>query len=253
MISSARLFSFLLVALLVGLSPALRAEHPLLTKARGYLAPESALDAVHALRFTGELELSESGATQNSSRLEIIFKSPYRQRITASRGARTEVTALDGYDAWTRATDAQLPSHSQVTLLGPDQIKRLRANTVENLAFYRGLEAFGARVEDRGLATVDGIACRKFAFIHGSEIVYTRSFDLATGRLVLTETDGGTQIREEGEIRSGGIRFPKTIVTLVTLPDGTTRTVRVNFSEITVNPEVADEAFAVPSLIQEAL
>jgi hypothetical protein len=102
--------------------------------------------------------------------------------------------------------------------------------------------------EDRGPADVDGVACRKFAFVHGPGIVFTRSFDVATGRLVLTETDGGTKIREEGEIRSAGVRFPQRIVTVNTLPDGGTRTIRVTFSEITVNPELDTSVFAVPAL-----
>ena len=246
---ASRLLRVVLPFLCLGLAPFVRAEDPLIAKARAYLGPETALDGVQSLRMLGQLEVVDaSDASPGTARLEILFQKPDRQRITATSEARTEVTALDGYDAWSRVTDPKEPSKWQVTLLGPDQIKRLRANTFENLAFYRGLEARGARVEDRGLATVDGIACRKFAFIHGLDIVFTRSFDVATGRLVLTETDSGTKIREEGEIQAGGLRFPKRIVTVNTLPDGGTRTLRVTFTEITVNPDLAADTFAVPTL-----
>jgi hypothetical protein len=249
MIEAVRLFRVFLALLFLGASAAARAEDPLITKARSFVGEDSALDAVNALRLIGQLEVVVAGeAAQGAARLEIFFQKPDRQRITAASEGRTEITALDGYDAWSRVSDPGDPSRWQVTLLGPDQIKRLRANTFENLAFYRGLEARGVRVEDRGPAEVDGVACRKFAFIHAPGIVFTRSIDVATGRLVLTETEGGTQIREEGEIRSGGVRFPRQIVTVNTLPAGGTRTIRVTFSEITVNPEIDAALFAVPAL-----
>ncbi len=249
MIQATRLFRVVLPALCLGFLPAMHAEDALIAKARAYLGTEASLDAVQGLKMLGQLEVVDAAnSSPGAAKLEIIFQKPDRQRITAVSDSRTEITALDGYDAWSRVSDPKDPSKWQVTLLGPDQIKRLRANTFENLAFYRGLESRGARVEDRGTATVDGVACRKFAFIHGPDIIFTRSFDIATGRLVLTETDSGTKIREEGEIRSGGLKFPERIVTTNTLPDGTTRTLRVTFTEITVNPSVESDAFAVPAL-----
>jgi hypothetical protein len=247
MIQVSRLLRVLLPVLCLGLTPCLRAEDPIIAKARNYLGSEATLDGVRSLRMLGQLEVVDAqNSTPGNAQLEILFQKPDRQRITATSESRTEITALDGYDAWSRVSDSKDAAKWQVTLLGPDQIKRLRANTFENLAFYRGLETRGARVEDRGTATVDGVACRKFAFVHAPDIVFTRSFDLATGRLVLTETDSGTQIREEGEIRSGGLRFPQRIVTVNTLPDGTTRTIRVTFTEIAVNPQIDAAVFAVP-------
>jgi hypothetical protein len=221
----------------------------MVTLARAYVGPDAVLDSVEALRMVGELEVVESGATApGTASIEIVFKNPDRQRITATSEAKTEITALDGYDAWSRVSDSTTPTAWQVSLLGADQIKRLRANTLENLAFYRGLEARGARIEERGTAQVDGIECRKLAFIHAPDIIFLRSFDPATGRLVLTETDSGTQIREEGELRSGGLRFPKRIITTNTLPDGSSRIICVTFTQIEVNPAVGDEVFAIPSL-----
>lgn len=230
-------------------APSVRAEVPLLVAARAYVGPEALLDAVNALRMVGELEVVESGASvPGTARLEILFQKPDRQRITATSDAKTEITALDGYDAWSRVSDSSNPGAWQVSLLGSDQIKRLRANTFENLAFYRGLESRGARIEDRGAVQVDGVNCRKLAFIHAPDIVFVRCFDIVTGRLVLTETDNGTQIREEGELLAGGLRFPKRIVTTNSFPDGSMRTIRVTFSEIEVNPELEPSLFVIPSL-----
>lgn len=249
MTPASRLLRVLLPVVCLGFAPALHADQALITKARSFIGSEAALDGVQALRMVGQLEVVDGAeSAPGTAKIEIVFQKPDRQRITATSEARIEVTALDGYDAWSRVSDPRDPSQWQVTLLGPDQIKRLRANTFENLSFYRNLESRGARIEDRGNATVDGVVCRKLAFVHAPDIIFTRSFDPATGRLVLTETDSGTQIREEGEIRTGGLRFPKRIVTLNTLPDGGTRTIRVTFDEITVNPKIDPEIFAVPTL-----
>jgi len=221
----------------------------MLAKARAYIGPDAVLTAVNTLRFLGQLEVIEPGAdTPGSAKIEIVFSSPDKQLITAKNDGQTETTALDGYDAWQRVSKADDPSGWRVNLLGPDQIKRLRANTFENLNFYRGIETRGGLIEDRGVVTIDGVACRKLAFIHGPGIVFVRSFDAATGRLMLTETDSGTQIREKGEIRAGGLRFPKTIETVNILPDGGQRIIRVNFESIEVNPSIDSTIFAVPTL-----
>lgn len=247
--SLTRLFRVSVPLFCLGLVPAVlvRADPETLAKARSYIGAESALDGVKALRFVGQLEIVGADSPDSgTAQLEILFQKPDRQRITATNGTKSEVTALDGYDAWQRVSDSKDAAQWQVTLLGPDQIKRLRANTFENLAFYKDLGRQGGRIEDRGSATVDGVACRKLAFVHGPGIVFTRSFDAATGRLVLTETESGTAIREEGEIKAGGLRFPARIITTNPLPDGGSRTIRVTFTSVEVNPTIDAALFAIP-------
>ncbi len=251
MIYSLPSFSRLFVTLgfTLAVASVAHADPATLAKARAFIGPESAIKAVNSLRFTGELEVVEPGSpTPGGARLEIIFQRPDRQIITATNENQTETTALDGYDAWQRITDRADASRWRVNLLGPDQIKRLRANTFENLAFYRGIETRGGRIEDRGSVSIDGVACRKLAFVYEPGIAFIRSFDTATGRLILTETDGGTRIREQGDLRSGGLRFPKIIETVNTLSDGGERTIRVTFHSVEVNPAIDDSIFAVPTL-----
>ncbi len=244
-------FLFRISAVLVLLVTSVRADvQPgILTLARAYLGSEAALSGVNGLRMVGTLEVSQTGATSAPpAELEIVFQKPFRQRIKATTQSQVEVTSLDGYDAWQQVTDNSASSRWQVTLLGPDQIKRLRANTFENLAFYRGIESQAGRIEDRGTVTVDGIPCRQIAFIHAPDIVFVRNFELATGRLVMTQTDSGTQIREEGKIKVSGLLFPQSMTTTAQMPDGAVRTIRVTFSSIEVNPVIAASTFAIPTL-----
>ncbi len=218
-------------------------------KARSYLGSEQALNGLQSVKYIGQLETTEltpEGPVPVQAMIEIIFQKPRRQRITAHLPARTEVTALDEYEGWQRIEDPADPGRWRLTLMSTDQIRRLRANTWENLSFFRGLESLSGRLDDLGQVEIDGIQAHKIAFTHASDIIFFRYFDLSTGRLILTETEQGSRIREEGEIRAGGIRFPHKVITTNELPDGTERVVTVTFQQIVVNETFPASLFAVP-------
>lgn len=226
------------------------AEPAIIAKARAFVGSESALNAVTSIHYLGTLITADpkDASKQTRAALEIIFQKPNQQRIRATSDATIETTALDGYDGWQRVQSVKDESKWKQTLLGTDQIKRLRANTWENLSFFRGIEHIGGRAEEQGTQTIDGITCQKIAFIHGSNIVFNRFFDVATGRLVLTETESGGTIREQGEMIVNGVRFPQSIVTTTKNAKGETQTVTINFEKVTVNENFPASFFAVPSL-----
>jgi hypothetical protein len=234
--------------------PALGAAEPaIIAKARAYLGSEASLRAVNTLHFTGALELSdvEADAPQGPIKVEIIFERPYHQRSTITSERGTEITVLNGYDAWQRVSAANDDSRWNLTLLQIPQIKNLRANAWENLSFFRGLDEVGGRIEDLGVTTVDDQICRKLAFIHTPEIIFYRYFNESTGRLVLTETMRGEQIRESGTMEVAGIKFPKVLTTIATRPDGTMQTVTINFDSVAVNEPVPADTFEMPLLISK--
>ncbi len=217
----------------------------MIAKARAYLGPEEALEAVRTVRFVGNLTTGDN----RKATFEIIFQKPYRHRIVTSTAEQREITALDGYEAWQRYEDLKDPDRWRMSLMVKEQVKRLRANTWENLAFYRGLERKGGRVEDLGPTEVNGRKAQKISFIHDTGSVFTRTFDLETGKLLMTENETGGTIREEGEILAGGIRFPQRILTQTTLEGGKLRSVTLEFTSITINESFADELFAVPQMV----
>ncbi len=220
-------------------------------RARTAVGAETALNALQSLHYTGTLTTTatEKGVTKPVKvAIEIVFQAPYRQRIVATSENKIEITALDDYEGWQREQDPSDSSRWRMALLPPEQIKRLRANTWENLSFFRGIERRHGQVNDLGKATVNGKSCRKLAFDHGDGIVFTRYFDDASGRLVLTETENGISIREEDETIVDGIRFPRKIISTSKLADGTERTVTIVFDKITTNETFADSLFAVPAM-----
>jgi hypothetical protein len=237
------------LGVLLALAIAARAELPIVTKARAYLGPEAALNAVKSVHYVGSFQAPDPADLQKQAavQVDIIFQAPYRQRTVRSTASFIDTTALDTYDGWHRMQDPKDASRWRLQLLPTDQIKRQRAIAWENLGFYRGLEREGGKVLDQGPATVAGIACQKLAFVHADDIIFYRYFDLANGRLILTETESGASIREHGEIMVNGIRFPKTIFSTTKGKDGKDETVTITFDKITVNETFPDSVFAVPS------
>lgn len=232
----------LFVALVVLAAVPLRAADPVgqvIAKARAYLGSEKALNAVSTVHFTGLLEVDSNTRLP----VEILFQKPFQQRITVTGPKVIEVTALDGYDAWQKRTNPANPTQWQVTLLDAGQVKRLRANTWENLNFFAGIEKKGGNVLPGGEATVDGLPCVKLSFVHANDIVFVRYYEKATGRLVKTETETGAEIREEGEMIVNGVRFPKKVINKA--PNGPTTT--IVFERIELNVAVPAGEFAVPT------
>jgi outer membrane lipoprotein-sorting protein len=248
MIAISRLFAAACIVLASTVAPA--AEPAILAKARAYLGSEAALNNLKSVHYTGMLVMNDPADPKKQTRaaMEIIFQRPEQQRIVAKAEKITEVTALDGYDGWQRVQENNDTNKWKQTLLGTDQIKRLRANTWENLAFFRGIEKIGGQLEDQGPKTIDGVACQKIAFIHAPNIIFYRYFDVATGRLLLTETEAGGTIREQGEVVISGIKFPKTLVTTTKNAKGETQTVTIDFDKVTVNETFPSTMFSVPGL-----
>jgi len=243
--SSARVLA---CACALAASVAVRAEPAVIGLARAYLGPDSTLDAITSIHFVGSLERLDSGHPEKGpdrGAIDLIFVKPLRQRQIV-RGKGTETMVLDGYDAWEFLQDNADPSKHVLTWLTANDIKALRASTWENLYFFRGLKGEGA-VVDKGPATIDGVACERVDFVHGPGIVFERYFDRDTGRLVFT-VRGPETIRESGEIRVDGVRFPKTIVSVRKSALGKDLISTVTFDSIGLNEPLGPDVFAVPSI-----
>jgi len=234
------------------------AEPSILAKARAYLGSEEALNGVVSVHMIGTMQAtldvsSNAAAPANQAQVDIVFQKPYQESLKIVTKELLARKVLDGYNGW-QLTQALAPgakpefspSESQrLTILGPDQIRILRADTWENLQYYRGLDATGGSTEDLGPATIDGVACEKIALRHSDAIVYYRYFDAATGRLVFTETYAGAKIREEGEMVVQGIRFPKKI-TVDEPSNGKISHTTILIDRVTLNEPFASDFFATP-------
>ena len=236
-------------ALAILVAAALRAEPAVIGLARAYLGPDSTLSGIKAIHFVGTLDRvdPDNGGVPMHGSLDLVFVKPLRQRLSVHMDKTSLTTVLDGYDAWDFLQDNADHSKFELKWLSAGDIKTLRANTWENLYFFRGLEGEGAIV-DKGPATVDGVACEKVDFSHGPGIVYERYFDRDTGRLVLT-VRGPETIRESGEILVDGLRFSRTITSDTKMPSGKDLISTVTFSSIAINEPVSPDAFVAPDIV----
>ena len=223
-------------------------------KARAFLGAESALNAVKSLHFEGSIDMVErvpdpADATKTIERplhftIDIVFQKPMQQRLIRRSDKIEWTTALDGYDGWERVSDRTGQTKPRIILLDPINIKRLRATTLENLSFYAKPDQDSRQVRLLGDVTLDGLAGVKLSFTHANGIVFFRSFEKSTGRLIKTEIQSGGEIREEGEIFANGIRFPRKV--LNKSADG--RVTVITFDKVTVGERFPPEAFVVPPL-----
>lgn len=213
------------------------AQTAIIQKARAYLGTETALENVKSIHFTGTITSADpaDAKKQITSAIDIIFQKPDQHRIVTKTPKIVETYALDGYEAWQRVEDIADPSKFRQVVLGAETVRRLRANTWQSLYWYRGIEKVGGRIEVGEPTTIDGVACQRVAFVHGPNIIYVRCFDQNTGRLVLTETETGATIKEEGEITVEGIRFPKSIITRSKAGAPKPTVVTITFEKITLN------------------
>lgn len=222
----------------------------IVAKARAYLGTEQALSAVKSLRYAGTVESvdkQEDGTEKKiSSPVEIIFQKPTQHRTEVTLDQTIETIALDDYEAWQQVRDKKDVTRWRTVLFQKNQVKKLRAACWENLSFFRGIEDVGGTLTDEGVVQIDGKSAHKLVFTHGPDIVYVRYFDDATGKLLLSETDQGMKIREEGEFTVSGIRFPKRIVQTTTGPDGKDHVVTITIDQVTVNQDFPAELFRVP-------
>lgn len=212
----------------------------ILNRAREFLGGNRALDAVNSLRLVGRITDGQNG----SGDIEIIFQRPLQQRIIVTVNEAVVTTALNDFEGWRRVHRKENPNQFQMGLFTTEEVARARANTLENLNFFGTRDARSLNRVGRGRVTVDNVACERVDFVYSGGIVFTRYFDRSTGRLVQSETDNGTKIREEGEMRVSGIRFPRKVI--ITQPDGTSQ--EIEFTEIQVNEVFPSSTFEVPLL-----
>lgn len=229
--------------------PAAAGEPPIIAKARAYIGTEATLAGLTSVRFIATLKIADPAdpAKTKLVPLDAVFEKPDRQLLKMTIDDRTEITGLDGYESWQMIQTGAAAKQRRLTILPPARTRRLLAETWENLYYYRGLEQRGGKAEDLGQHTIDGVNCQKIAFVHGANVVFTRYFDVATGRLVLTETEDGRRIREEGEMTVQGLRFPRVVTTQSKDAKGAPQTIVLTIERVDLNHPSPPRYFAVPT------
>ncbi|MDA0346129.1 MAG: hypothetical protein O3C43_00310 [Verrucomicrobia bacterium] len=211
----------------------------ILAKARSYVGEESVLNNVKSLRFIGTI----TTANGEEGGIEIHLRTPYQQLQILSGNGVVQEFGLNDYEAWKKVYRSDNPEEYNLIPSNPDQLKRVRANTFENLKFFSSDSNYQRKLEYLGRETISGELVERVKVVYGS-MYYIRNFKASTGQLILTEIETGEQIQESGEIKVSGIKFPKTLISLI---DGK-EVHRISFDSVEVNPVFDDSLFAQPAL-----
>lgn len=233
----------LTLGLLLGLLPVLGATPTAaetIARARAHLGGDAALEQVQTLTYRGTFTTADN----REGSIVITLKKPARQRLELVLDGVRRVTAINDFEGWEHVSKIDDPEEWGMVLISFDEFRRMRANTWENLFFFRGIEQMHGNVRDLGLVEFDGRQAHKLIFEYSSNLSYSRYFDPDTGELLATINDRGQEIRERGEIMVQGIRFPEEIISLA---DGR-ELMRVRFTEIKVNTPVEDSLFEIEPL-----
>lgn len=226
------------------LAPLVHASEPtteeIIAKAREYLGGDAALDRITSISYEAEFTTREDV----TGTMRIIFQKPLQQRVEILRGELGEITALNDFDGWRKVYSQSDGRDWSITLLDAPQIRELQANTFENLNFFQGIEQQHGRLENKGTVEVDGRDAVEISFRYPRGITFTRYFDVETGRLLMTRTHMGAELRETGTILVDGVVFPET---LTMARDGEVLNT-IHFKKITLNEEFPESLFAIPSL-----
>lgn len=240
---SLRIFGFLLPLILLAQTSYARSADSdvvaVIKKAREYIGEESTLKSVKSLRFKGTI----TNASGDSGAIEIHLEAPYKQLQILTGAEVVQEFGLNDYEAWKKVYRMDDPDQYNLVPSNPEQLKRVRANTYENLNFFSSETSYQRKLEYLGRETVDGELVDKVKVTYGS-IYYIRNFKVSNGQLLLTQIETGELIRESGELKVDGIRFPKTLVSLI---DGE-EVHRIEFDLIEVNPELSESLFTQPAL-----
>ena len=217
-----------------------------IAKAREYLGGDEKLESISTIQYKGVFESPVSG---DSGYISILLKKPLMQRMEVLNGTVTETTAINDFEGWKRSLDSTDPNGWAFIILNLSELKRMRANTWENLNFFTGIERLRGRVINKGPTRKDGRKAYLLVFEYDEGIYYERYFDIVTGELISTINKNGVEIKEVGEIMVDGIRFPEKVITLV---DSEVANI-VTFVEVLLNEELSESLFDVPSMYPSSL
>ncbi len=208
-------------------------------KARSYIGEESDLKSVKSLRFKGTITNSNG----DEGHIEIQLKAPYKQLQVLTGDGVVQEFGLNDYEAWKKVYKKDDPDHYNLIPSNSEQLKRVRANTFDNLNFFSSETSYQRKLAYLGREDINGEEVDRVKVTYGP-IYYIRNFKVSNGQLLLTEIETGERIQESGEIKVGGIRFPKTLVSMIDDKE----VHRIDFDLIEVNPELSESLFTQPAL-----
>lgn len=210
-----------------------------ISRARAQMGPEEVLNAVNSIRYEGRV-LSPEGEEQG--RVRLYFRRPYDQRVEMEIDGVLDITVVNDLEGYLERRDLNTGKQKRV-VLPANEVRLKHCNTMENLGFFRGPEQVQGTMEYLGPIRKLGILTDRVRYSYPAGFELDRYFD-STGKLIMTRIGGSTlELREKGQLESGGIQFPRRLETYES--DELIRI--IEFDSIEVNGPMDSELFAFPA------
>jgi len=209
------------------------------SQARAYIGSEEALDEIDAIRYVGTLTPTNESADPVG--IDLLIKKPGLQKLVVEGEAGSTTSVVSASQGFVLQENFETGQQAG----GPmalEQIQSLKANSVENLYFYDFPTRLQVRSKYMGTEEVRGQEVDVVRSVHRGGVIYLRYFDPDTGNLIATQTDNGLLNVEKGERVINGLKFAEEVESY-NQEGELIHTIR--FEEITVNPEVSDNAFDI--------
>lgn len=223
--------------------PASEKADYIIRKAREWIGPESLIDGIQTLRYSGEI-VQYDGDIPKKGTFSMSFRKPDCQLVVLTFPDVETITGFNGYEGFNKIVSRNDSGsfESEVLSMTSYEVRQFRATTVENISFFKPFPPEDGNPLYAGIRTDEGNETAILVYTHPGDFTFSRQFDLKTGRLVRTINPSGIETIEEGESIVSGLRFPTRI---------TGRSIRSILYElkplsIQINPELSDNLFDYP-------
>jgi len=230
-----RTISFLLATACFSLSA--KTLEDVVDQARGFIGPDDKIEAITSLVYEGTLTPADG---QESRGIRLVLQKPAKQLLEITQGdgqINMLVNNFEGFMIQKNLTTDQVG----ISPLPTDQVRRFKANAAENLYFFEFPAKLQVRAKYLGEDQFRGKTVDTVRYVHSGGIQFLRYFDPETGELVGTLTDTGSLNTEEGLFEVDGLRFSKKVLSY----ENGELVHTIEFSKITINPELDAEAFSL--------
>ena len=183
---------------------------------------------------------------KRAENIELTVKKPMSMRIFRVSAGETTVTATNGFEGY-KLIHYSSDTNDKLFVMAHEAVRKLMARAVENLYFFSGYENMkGGSAEYEGTESIDGKLAHKIRFIYpeGAD-QYLRYFDIKTGAVLATITNGIVRQIEKETMVVDGIRFPKQ----VDLYDVKNNEFMGSFifTQVVINKRLSNDLFDFPS------
>ena len=178
----------------------------------------------------------------------IQVATPFKRRefaYNANHSVET-ITCANGLEGWTKSSELVTGGRSQLGVMRFEAVSTLKDMATDELAFYAAPAAGAGKIEYKGEAEVNGLKVHSVEYGYRGGFKVTRHFDAKDFHLVASDMpgQGGKVQRQVVDEHTWveGVSFTKKETILL---DGK-KVSAVEYTQVVMNHEVPDAAFAFP-------